>query len=177
MPFYRQLTEADAAHARDLVTRVYTERFGPEVVARWHADIRALEEQYLANPRQAAFVAVEDGRVIGFAAVRHRCPSSGPLAGVYDPAATCELGRVTVEPAYRRRGIALQLVELARLWASGRYRVVTLHTDHDNVEALGLWRRLCREVLTHEGTVYFELPLDQPVGPAGPAGHPRSTNP
>lgn len=177
MPFFRQLAAADVAGARELVTRVYTERFGPEVVERWHADIRAMEAQYLGNPRQAAFVALEDGRVVGFAAVRHRCPSSGPLAGAYDPASTCELGRVTVEPAMRRRGIALQLVELARIWAAGRYRVISLHTDHDNFEALALWRRLCREVLTHEGTVYFELPLEHPIAPDAPPVNRRSANP
>lgn len=177
MPFYRQIRPEDVDQARALVTRVYTERFGPEVVERWHADIRAMEEHYLRSPAQAAFVAVEGGVVIGFAAVRHRCPSSGPLAGAYDPDATCELGRVTVDPACRRRGIALQLVELARLWAAGRYRTISLHTDHDNVEALGLWRRLCREVLTHEGTVYFELPLEHPIGPAGQPVNPRRINP
>ncbi len=165
MPFFRQLTSADVEGARDLVTRVYTAKFGPEVVARWHGDIRAMESEYLASPRQAAFVAVEAGRVVGFAAVRHRSPQSGPLAGRYDPAATCELGRVTVDPALRGHGIALQLIELARLWASGRYAVISLHTDCDNEEALRLWRRLCTPVLEHDGIAYFELPLERPVTP------------
>jgi len=161
--FYRQLTGADIDQARSLVTRVYSETFGPDVVARWHADIRGMESEYLGSDRQAAFLAVDGAAVVGFAAVRHRSPTSGPLAGRYDPATTCELGRVTVEPAYRRRGIALQLVELARLWASGRYHVISLHTDEDNHAALRLWHRLCVQVLAHEGTVYFELPLDRPV--------------
>lgn len=165
MRFYRQLTPADVEGARELVTRVHTARFGPDVVARWHGDIRAMEAEYLASERQAAFVAIEGDAVIGFAAVRHRSPQSGPLAGRYDPLTTCELGRVTVDPAQRGRGIALQLVELARAWASGRYRVISLHTDADNLEALRLWRRLCVPVLEHEGTLYFELPVDRPIVP------------
>ncbi|MEJ5221909.1 MAG: GNAT family N-acetyltransferase [Tepidiforma sp.] len=165
MPFYRQLTPADVEGARALVTRVYTAKFGPEVVARWHGDIRAMDLEYLGSDRQAAFVAVEGNAVVGFAAVRHRCPGSGPLAGRYDPETTCELGRVTVDPDWRGLGIALQLVELARAWASGRYRVISLHTDADNHEALRLWRRLCVPVLEHEGTLYFELPVDRPVVP------------
>jgi len=170
--FYRQLTGADIDQARSLVTRVYSETFGPDVVARWHADIRGMESEYLGSDRQAAFVAVDGAAVVGFAAVRHRSPQSGPLAGRYDPETTCELGRLTVDPAYRRRGIALQLVELARLWAAGRYRVASLHTDDTNHAALALWRQLCVEVLAHEGTVYFELPLDRPVT-CIPAPEPR----
>jgi ribosomal protein S18 acetylase RimI-like enzyme len=163
MFFFRQLVAEDVDQARDLVTRVYTETFGSDVVARWHSDIRNMESQYLASDRQAGFVALHGPKVVGFAAIRHRSPQAGPLAGRYDPDATCELGRLTVEPAFRRRGIALQLVELARLWAGGRYRVISLHTDDTNHAALALWRHLCVEVMAHEGTVYFELPLDRPV--------------
>jgi ribosomal protein S18 acetylase RimI-like enzyme len=172
MVFFRQLVAADVEQARDLVTRVYTETFGSDVVARWHTDIRHMESEYLGSDRQAGFVALDGARVIGFVAIRHRSPQSGPLAGRYDRAATCELGRLAVEPAFRRRGIALQLVELARLWAGGRYRVISLHTDDTNHAALALWRQLCVEVLAHEGTVYFELPLDRPVT-CIPAPEPR----
>jgi ribosomal protein S18 acetylase RimI-like enzyme len=151
--------------ARELITAVFVERSGAEAIATWHGDIRAMETEYARNPRQAAFLALDGEKVVGAAVVRHRCPSHSAFADRYDPERTCELGRVAVDPGYRRRGIAVALAEAGRAWARSRYAVMSLHTELDNEPALGLWRSICEEVLVspETGTVYFELPLDVPV--------------
>jgi GNAT superfamily N-acetyltransferase len=170
-----KIRKLDANHvpqARDLILNGFLELSGPEIIETWYGDVRALGEQYVGNERQAGFVALDDSRVIGAALIRARCPTIPPLAGRYNPEATCELGRVIVEPEYRGRGVARMLVEYARRWARERYAVLTLHTHLHNPTALRFWSRLAIKVHeTADGTVYFELPLDAPI-PVGPPSAP-----
>lgn len=147
--------------ARDLVLTTFTELSGPATVERWYSDVRNIGESYVGSSGQAAFVASSGGLVVGTAFVRHRCPTIEPIACRYDPASTCELGRVTVRPEFRRQGIARDLVEAARSWASERYSLMSLHCDGANEPALAFWRSLAHEIHTDHGTnsVYFEMPL------------------
>jgi GNAT superfamily N-acetyltransferase len=163
----RKLDSELAPDARELILRRFTELSAPEVIETWYGDVRAMAQNYVGNERPAGFVAIDGDRVVGAAVVRARRPTIEPLADRYNPAVTCELGRVIVEPDYRRRGIARLLVEAARIWANSRYAVITLHTDVTNPTALAFWSRIATEIHeTKDGIVYFELPLDQSV-PAG----------
>ena len=167
----QQLTAEHASAARELILARFLELSGPEIIETWYGDVRTIDEQYVNNERQAGFVALDGDRVVGAAVIRARCPTIAPLAGRYNPAATCELGRVIVDHTHRRRGLARALVEHARRWARERYAVLTLHTDVNNPTALKFWSRIATEVHeTSDGIVFFELPLDIPVPGSERAG-------
>lgn len=133
---------------------------------RWHADIDDLRGAYLENPRQVLLVAREPagGTVVGTAAIRDRMPPAGWAARTFRSGVSCELGRVAVHEAWRRRGLALRLTEAARRRAVDLgYEAVHLHTDAANAPARALWAAVATE-LAHERppdaqTIYYQLPL------------------
>lgn len=162
-PLTREDVPATHKFMRFILDNDYATGFRPE----WHGDIEDLAGSYIENPRQRLFVADDQGQVVGTAAIRHRSPQKW-FPGRYDPEHTCELGRVFVAPSHRRRGLALRLAEMARRWAQEQgYRVVSLHTETTNGPAVALWSKLCTRVEPDgEGpadTVFFELPIDQPI--------------
>jgi N-acetylglutamate synthase len=52
------------------------------------------------------------------------------------------LSRLAVDPAHRRRGVALALLDAAAAWAVGRARWCVLQVADENTAALALYRRL-----------------------------------
>ncbi|MGE3961738.1 MAG: GNAT family N-acetyltransferase [Dehalococcoidia bacterium] len=159
----------DLAEARallmDELVRISPHGYRPE----WYADIEDLAGAYLEHPHQALIVAREvGGGLVGTAAVRHRLPPSPWVAARFRPEVTCELGRVAVAPASRRRGVATRLVEAARRWAvEDGFEAIHLHADAGNAGALAFWRGIATEI-THGRTdgdeaVYFSLPVSLEV--------------
>jgi GNAT superfamily N-acetyltransferase len=146
----RMAGEADLPGAWALMERIVHEEFGYGWRPEWHwdiADTDALASHYLAHPRQALFVAVEDGTVIGTTGVRKDGPAAPPhprwLAQRYIGPEAGQLARVWVAPEHRRRGIARTLVEQACAWAASvDYRLLALHTDTSVPGAEAFWRSL-----------------------------------
>lgn len=154
---------------------------GFEYNPRWHADIDDLRGAYLENPRQVLLVAREaaGGKIIGTAVLRDRMPPANWVARRFRPGVSCELGRVMVDEAWRRRGLALRLTEAARLRAIDLgYEAIHLHTDAGNAAARALWTEIATE-LTHgrppdADAIYYQLPITLEVrkrAPALPGGY------
>lgn len=138
---------------------------------QWHRDIDDLEAAYLRRPGCALVVARDSAGVVGTAAVKPCALASPPspqwLAREYNRPDVCQLVRVWVAAAARRRGVGRALVERVVAWSvdPGGYRRVYLHTDAGVPGAEAFWRSLpTREV--HDGrpdpfnTVHFEIDVD-----------------
>lgn len=92
----------------------------------------------LADPRQHAFIAVDDGRTIGFVEVRLREYAEGCDTG---PVGYVE--GIRVEADARRRGVASALVRAAEDWAR-QQGCTEMASDAriDNGESIGFHRAL-----------------------------------
>jgi GNAT superfamily N-acetyltransferase len=119
----------------------------------WHADLDDLESAYLRREGCALLVARDGENVLGTAAVKPSKLASPPnprwLAEEYNHPVVCQLVRVWVSAAARRRGAGRALVQHAVAWAvgPGGYRRVYLHTDASVPGAEAFWRSLpTREV-------------------------------
>ncbi|GLY31760.1 GNAT family N-acetyltransferase [Kineosporia sp. NBRC 101731] len=155
---------------------------------RWHRDIDNLAAAYLEAPRAALFVAVgygdgeqngeHEGRVLATTAVRpcHLVSPPNPewLAARYNGPETCQLVRVWVRSAARRRGLARRLVAEASAWATemAGYETVYLHTDAGVPGAEAFWRSMPTvEVYDARpdpfNTVHFEIDLPKFLGRPG----------
>lgn len=190
----RAVTAEDLAGAREVVLDVAGHDLGYGYTPLWHWDLDRMVETYVDNDRQAMFVAVAqpdgrsraDGRVrpdgagtvVATAAVRIGGPASPPhpawLAARYaDRSRVAQLLRVACLPAYRRRGLARQLVAVALdfVRGDGGFRTLCLHTNARVPGAEAFWRSLpVVEIHDARGdaaerdprfeTVHFELPLD-----------------
>lgn len=169
-----EATRADLDEAEQVMRRVLTEDLGgyrPE----WHADLDDLAGAYVDPPRSALFVARDQGRLIGTAAVRpcvlRTPPNPAWLARRYSKPATSQLVRVWIDPTARRRGAARALVQRAARWAldEGGYRTVYLHTDTSAPGAEAFWRSM-PTIEVHDSRpdpfhcVHFELDLEK-LGP------------
>lgn len=137
----------------------------------WHRDLDDLEAAYLRRPGCALLVARDPDGLLGTAAVKPCALASPPnpawLAREYNQPDVCQLVRVWVAPAARRRGAGRALVERAVAWSvgPGGYRRVYLHTDAGVPGAEVFWRSLpTREI--HDtrpdpfNTVHFEIDVD-----------------
>lgn len=138
---------------------------------RWHADLDDLAGSYLGRPGHGLFVAEDVHDVLGTAAVRP-CELAVPpnpqwLADEFNRPDTCQLVRVWVSGAARRRGVGRALVREAVAWAvgPGGYRRVYLHTNASVPGAEAFWRSVpsrvvldCRPDPFH--CVHFELDVD-----------------
>lgn len=160
----REAGPGDVPGARRFMLGIIGTEYPTGYRPEWHGDIDQLADSYLANPRQRLFVALHGSELVGTAVIRHRAPHAA-FPGRYDAELTCELGRVFVAPVFRRKGVALRLIEAARQWAQAKgYRTVSLHTETTNAPAVALWSRLCKQVdAPHGDTVFFELPIDEPI--------------
>lgn len=177
MPKYciRAATADDLDEARAVMLDTIYRDFGLGFVPRWHGDIIDLEHFYLAPPRHALLIAIDerDGTVAATAALDARGPAHPPnplwLAERYPSGETAQLRRVYVRPEHRRRGLARRLVTelLAFAKADGGYRSVYLHTYRYSPGAMDLWRSLgdlvCDERDEVPGgvseVVHFEIPM------------------
>jgi GNAT superfamily N-acetyltransferase len=162
-----QATPADLLEA-ELVMRtvLHTDLGGYR--PQWHADLDDLDAAYLRTPGCALFVARDRQHLLGSAAVRPCRLASPPnprwLADEYNRPEVCQLVRVWVSAAARRRGVGRALVEHAVRWSTGpgAYRRVYLHTDASVPGAEAFWRALPTR-LVHDTrpdpdhTVHFEL--------------------
>lgn len=146
--------------------------------AQWHTDLDDLRGTYLDGAGRALLVARGADGVLGTAAVRPCALASPPnpawLVQEYNRPDVCQLVRVWVPSAARRRGVGRALVEHAVAWAvgPGGYRRVYLHTDAGVPGAEAFWRSLpTREVLDCRpdpfNCVHFEIDVDALRGPAG----------
>jgi ribosomal protein S18 acetylase RimI-like enzyme len=138
-----------------------------------HYDVGRLAEVY-SQPRFCLLVAVDEqtGEVAGTAAVRPGGPKSPPhpqwLCDKYDPDKTAQLFRFYIDPAYRRRGLARELLDAARYWitSEGGYEVIYLHTDPRSPGAEAYWRSM-PTIEVYDGrteggsyqTLHFEMPF------------------
>lgn len=182
---------ADLGGAWALMRRMVFEEFGYGWRPEWHwdiADVPALAATYCRRPRHALFVTVDDGAVLGTAAVRADGPASPPhpawLAARYAEPEAGQLARVWVAPEHRRRGVARSLVAQARAWASDAgYERLCLHTDTSVRGAEPFWRAMdvtevydARAPGAELQTVHFEiacgadLAAADGLGSAGAAG-------
>ena len=167
----REATPSDLVEARAMILRVLEEDLGYGYVSEWHWDLDDMQTVYLDNPRQALFVAVDNGsnQIVGTTAVRTGGPKSPPhpqrLAERYDYSRTAQLMRVYIVAEQRRRGIARALVEAAKnfVMAEGGYDVIYLHTNAGIPGAEVFWRSAATtEVYDARGedtwnTIHFEI--------------------
>lgn len=146
--------------------------------ARWHTDLDDLRRAYVDQAGCALFVARAADGVLGTAAIRPCALAAPPnpewLVQEYNRPEVCQLVRVWVPSAARRRGVGRALVEHAVGWAvgPGGYRRVYLHTDAGVPGAEPFWRSLpAREVLDCRpdpfNCVHFEIDVDALLRPAG----------
>lgn len=116
--------------------------------AQWYADLGDLAAAYLAQPRHALFVAELDETLVGTAAVKpcllRTPPNPEWLALRYNRPSVCQLVRVWIDTAARRRGAARELVSQAAHWATEEagYDTVYLHTDASAPGAEPFWRSM-----------------------------------
>lgn len=145
---------------------------------QWHRDLDDLEAAYLRRPGCALLVARDAAGIVGTAAVKP-CTLAVPpapewLAREYNRPDVCQLVRVWVAAAARRRGVGRALTDRAVAWSigPGRYRRVYLHTDAGVPGAEAFWRSLpTREVYDGRpdpfNTVHFEIDVDALLGASG----------
>jgi len=102
------------------------------------AEIRSLLEDQLSDPDAAAFVCESGEGVWGMAMVRiDRAP---PILEEVERAEITDLG---VEPDWRRRGVATQLVRVALGWIRARgVERVEVRVAAGNAEGQAFWRAL-----------------------------------
>lgn len=132
----RQFRAADGEHVRRLAERL------TEGVASWRDDravARAVQGWIDASSSTdfegAAFVATDDGDVVGFLSLSTTKHFGGELDAY--------IGELVVDPAAEGRGVGGELVAAAerRARADG-HRCITLTTGAANARALGFYRRL-----------------------------------
>lgn len=170
----RRMRVDDVPAARAIMIRTFDEDFGTGYQPGIHTDVADLAAVYLANPRHALFVAVDDatGQVVATAGVRDGAlkPGVSPerLVRRYDPDRTAQLVRVYVLREHRRRGIARALVRatLEFVVTDGRYSLVALHTYPHSPGALGFWEAIGATVVEDDRhgpsrAIFFEIPLDR----------------
>jgi|SRR5579872_5227982 len=135
----RLLTKHDAA----LLQRVAEDVFDDPVQPR-------LTEEFLADPRHAICVAVDDGTIVGFAsAVRYVHP---------DKPSELWINEVAVAPPHQRRGLAKAiLAELLAFAKSEGCREAWVLTDEVNGPARALYAAAGGEEST--GVVMVTFPL------------------
>ena len=170
-------TRADLNEAEAVMRRVL-ERDLSGYRPEWHGDLDDLAAAYLDEPRTALLVARLDGVLVGTAAVRpcvlRTPPNPAWLAERYSSPSVCQLVRVWIDAAARRRGVALELVREASRWAveDAGYATVYLHTDASAPGAEPFWRSLPTvEVYDARpdpyNCVHFELEVDKLLAGAG----------
>lgn len=190
----RPMRPEDVPAARAIMIRTFEEDFGTGYQPSIHTDVADLAAVYLANPRHAMFVAVDDetGEIVATAGVRDGAlkPGVSPEALVrrYEPDRTAQLVRVYTLPEHRRRGIARALVRAALQFvlADGRYSLVALHTYPHSPGALAFWKSVGTTLVEDDRdgpsrAVFFEMPLDRVrrfvAASQPPSRHPRSDAP
>lgn len=173
------LTPQALEAAREFILRRTQEDYGYGHQPQWHWDIDAAEDTYVTNPRQRLWVALagpEQEQIVGTVAIRAGGPASPPhppeLAARYPEAeSVAQLVRLMVEPAYRRRGLASELVDTATQFArDADYAQLYLHTNALVPGAVEFWRRRAVQTYDARGTAYdpdprfatvhFEIPLE-----------------
>jgi GNAT superfamily N-acetyltransferase len=170
-------TPADLLEAEPVMREVISSDLGG-YRPQWHADVDDLAQAYLRRPGCALFVARDRHNLLGSAAIKP-CQLATPpnpawLAGEYNRPEICQLVRVWVSAAARRRGVARALVTRAVRWSvgPGGYRRVYLHTDAGVPGAEAFWRSLpTREVHDERpdpfNTVHFEIDVAAFLAAAG----------
>ena len=137
----RKLGVGDEAVLSNVAPGVFDEPVRPDLVAR-----------FLATPNYRIFVALDGELVVGMCTgFTHFHPDKDEEFFVN------ELG---VDDAYRRQGIGRRLLEamLAEARAMG-CTDAWLGTEHDNAEALALYRKIMRGADTEESMSIFTYDL------------------
>jgi GNAT superfamily N-acetyltransferase len=143
----RQARQSDLVRAEAVMRQVLERDLGG-FNAQWHTDLDDLAAAYLDQPRHALFVAYLDETLVGTTAVkpcRLRTPPNPVwLAARYNQPTVCQLVRVWIDAAARRRGAARELVRQAVRWATDEagYETVYLHTDTSAPGAEPFWRSM-----------------------------------
>lgn len=132
----RPATDADAAEIAEHYAGLHVDQWaGGERPMRgdhepdWLAEVR----QALVSPDTRLFVAEADGRAIGTARVEF---AERPYFRI------AEIRRVYVRPAWRRQGVASELMRVAEAAArDGGASEVRLSVVTENAEAIGFYRK------------------------------------
>lgn len=143
----RPLAPAEQGLARDLILRGLGEHFG-YIDESLNPDLDDIAGHYL--DQGAPFLSVWDGeRLVGTGCLIREGESTGRLV------------RMSVDPAYRRRGIARALVErLTRLARERGDRRLLVETNRDWEDARGLYLRAgFVPYAEDEVSVYMEMEL------------------
>jgi GNAT superfamily N-acetyltransferase len=146
----RSLEPADFIAVREHILRVTREDLGYDYRPEWHWDLDDLQGVYVDHPRQALFLAVDDGTgdLVGTTSVVNVGPNAPPhpiwLAERYNGPTIAQLLRVYVARSHRRRGVAHGLVESARRFVAqaGGYETIYLHTNASVPGAEAFWRAM-----------------------------------
>ena len=110
---------------------------------------------FLADPRHHLVVAVENGRVIGFASGVHYLHPDKPRPELW-------INEIAVAPAARSRGVGRVLLDaLLEIGRSRGCSEVWTLTERENRPAVALYAAR-GGVESHPGTVMFSFPLDPP---------------
>jgi aminoglycoside 6'-N-acetyltransferase I len=126
----RRLTAADAAGWTDMRQALFDKEPRQELAG----EIPGM----LADPKQAAFGAIYDGRFVGLIEAGERSYAEGAVTA---PVAYVEA--LWVEEESRRQGIARHLVEAVKEWArASGYRELASDTHVENHDSQAMHQRL-----------------------------------
>jgi GNAT superfamily N-acetyltransferase len=168
----RPATPEDINAVRSLMIHTFEEDFGYGYTPEYHADVDALQEEYLDNDRHTLAVAVDDvtGAIIGTGGIR----SGGLkpdfnqrwLVDRYNPARTAQLVRIYTAAEHRGRGVARALVGAVLRFVAedGGYDVVALHADPRSPGAERFWRSMPTTLILDDrdgpsGSLHFEIAI------------------
>lgn len=125
----RRFDPADAEAVRSLITGILAAEYATDQAAYPAADLEKIATVY-GGPREAFFVAEQEGRIVGTCAVKQ------------DDDTTALLRRFFVAPTHRGRGLGVTLVEEAIAHCRAhRYRTIRIRTSDRMAAAIAVCRR------------------------------------
>ena len=143
----REIRPSDAALLRDLHLRMYADAPDAfsETLAQAEAmtapDWQARAERFAGTSDAVAFVAIRDGKAIGFVAGFVGRWRDGAMRR--DARETATMAKAWVDPDHRRRGVGRALASAVESWAiQKRARILEVQVTENNAPAIAFYEKL-----------------------------------